>query len=155
MRRTAALAHVGHNVVTGLVALASVTLAAPRVRDLLAGGMRRRASCFIARCSTWRGRRCCCRCCAPLPARSAAGARPGLSEPLDRRLLADPEAAMDAARGALARVWRVLAAAVAARLRRAGDTAALGPALDDIADSLTGCARPPRDATTCGGGRRR
>ncbi|MBD3765755.1 MAG: Na/Pi cotransporter family protein [Rhodobacterales bacterium] len=146
MRRTA-LAHVGYNLVTGLVALATVTLAAPLVRDLLAAGDPQTGLVLYHTLFNALGAAVMLPVLRPF-ARAIERLVPdpaGLSEPLDRRLLADPEAAMDAAQGALGRVWRVLAAAVAARLRRAGDTgqtAALDPALDDIADFLTRL-RPP------------
>ncbi|MDW4549692.1 Na/Pi symporter [Defluviimonas sp. D31] len=145
MRRTA-MAHVAYNLVTGAVAFAVVGVTVPML-DRAFGGDGPAALVAFHTLFNLFGTMLMLPVAAPfarLIERLIPGSGAALAEPLDRRLLADAEAALDSARGATSAVATALFAALGARLMRGGTDAALRdlaprmtPVLDDIGDFLT------------------
>ncbi|MCX7646756.1 MAG: Na/Pi symporter [Rhodobacteraceae bacterium] len=146
MRRTA-LAHVGYNVVTAVVALLFVGWV-PRLPGLLGIDA---TTALVAFHSAFNVAGAVLllafsRSFARLIERLVPGGAGPMPEPLDRRLLAEPAAALDAARSTAGRLSALLFADLADRLAGRGGTApppGFDHALADLEDFLVAFALPP------------
>jgi len=151
MRRTA-LAHVGYNVVTAVVALLFVG-AVPLLPGLLGIDETTALVAFHTAFNVAGAGLLLVfsRPFARLIERLMPGGGGPLPEPLDRRLLAEPAAALDAARASAGTLASVLFRSLADRLTgkvpaEAPPPAEFGPALEDLEDFLVEVSLPASDA---------
>lgn len=138
MRQTG-MAHVAYNVVTGAVAFVLLGLVALPVRDGLAGGDNQAGLVAFHTLFNLVGVILMLPLARPFAAlvERLVPERPApLTEALDRRLLADPGAAIDAARSASSAISETLFAALTEVLRPGGQAVALGPAAEKTGPAL-------------------
>lgn len=149
MRRTA-MAHVAYNVVTGVAAFAVVGWAAPALAAVLGGDAQAALVAFhtafnvlgVALLLPFVGP------FARMIERLVPGDAADLTAPLDRGLLADADAALDAAQGATSAVARELFRGLGDRLARGADgrledlVPRLETAVHDLEDFVTGIRLP-------------